>query len=241
MAALILGTLPRVSVSVSRISHQLEGQGAAAGPGSATCGTHAPCELSSSFSPSQGKLFARQTTPPGRPETRQVAVCPRAARGPPKQGRGMNARRPAGEGLQKGKTAGERGYEGWTQVAEASELAEGTNKAIIEAGKGYVLVPAGGEAMYTIDANCTSCQFPVSKSENGDLRFGCPLCQSKFFLETGDVAEWSPKSAGPVQWIIGTLKSKAPPVNTKVYPTRVSKSGKVYAQLKPKDSPPPVV
>jgi hypothetical protein len=45
----------------------------------------------------------------------------------------------------------------------------------------------------------------------------CPLCHSKFLLADGTVVDYCPKD-GPMQWVVGTIKEKTPPENTKVRP-----------------------
>jgi hypothetical protein len=48
----------------------------------------------------------------------------------------------------------------------------------------------------------------------------CPLCHSKFLLADGTVVDYCPKD-GPMQWVVGTIKEKTPPENTKVRPQRM--------------------
>lgn len=127
--------------------------------------------------------------------------------------------------------------DGWVQVAVADELIEGKNKAIIHDNAGYVIVKQD-TSLYTIKANCTSCQFPVvdgkteyvSNGDKEDITIDCPLCHTKVSLVDGKVAVWCPKD-GPLQWIVGTLKEKAEAVPAKVYPTRQSNSGRVYVKF----------
>lgn len=51
--------------------------------------------------------------------------------------------------------------------------------------------------------------------EGDDLTIECPLCHSKFSVVDGEVAEYCPKD-GPLQWFVGTLKSKTEPMAAKV-------------------------
>ncbi|MCO5579921.1 hypothetical protein L7F22_037043 [Adiantum nelumboides] len=120
------------------------------------------------------------------------------------------------------------------QVASAADLLEGKNKAIIHDRKGYVLVKRA-EGLHAIEANCTSCKFPIiegktSQQEDGALEISCPLCHTSFSLEDGRVLQHCPKD-GPVQWLIGTMKEKTPPVAAKILPARISKSGRVYVRF----------
>ncbi|OAE19830.1 hypothetical protein AXG93_291s1110 [Marchantia polymorpha subsp. ruderalis] len=197
------------------------------------------------------------TTAPG------VARGPRSlriwARGgksmPPKQGRGYNSKKASAQGVQKRMSNRDLDQEGWVQVAEKDDLTEGKNKAILRDNEGYVLVQRGS-LLYTIKANCTTCQFPMidgkrdsrheivswdpeasgdfsytylSKvlsllswspqvelvGEGDDLTIECPLCHSKFSVVDGEVAEYCPKD-GPLQWFVGTLKSKTEPMAAKI-------------------------
>ncbi|GAQ78230.1 hypothetical protein KFL_000090750 [Klebsormidium nitens] len=136
---------------------------------------------------------------------------------------------------QKAASQKEKSLEGWTEVAPSLSVEEGTNKATIHKGEGYVVIKSGDE-LYGIDANCASCKFPViegkvtTAADGKGPQIECPLCHSKFSLLDGTVLEYCPKD-GPMQWIVGTIKEKAPRENTKVYPARMSRSGRVYFQF----------
>lgn len=133
--------------------------------------------------------------------------------------------------------------DGWTEVLTVEDLPEGKNKAIIHNNAGYILVKRD-DALYAIQANCTSCKFPliegkVTTAEGGDdgtqvggAQIECPLCHTSFSLEDGKVVEYCPKD-GPIAWAIGSLKSKEAPVDAKVYSARISKSGRVYVRFGP--------
>ncbi|KAG0565082.1 hypothetical protein M758_8G158300 [Ceratodon purpureus] len=173
---------------------------------------------------------------------RECGVQVRAGKGPPKQGRGYNSKKAAADGIRKimrGRDA-DNAFDGWTQVLMQEELPEGKNKAIIHNNAGYVLVKKE-DALYAIQANCTSCKFPIIEGKTataegaedgtpGDAQIECPLCHTKFSLEDGKVVEFCPKD-GPIAWAIGTLKSKETPVDAKVYSARISKSGRVYVRF----------
>ncbi|KAI5056634.1 hypothetical protein GOP47_0028452 [Adiantum capillus-veneris] len=153
---------------------------------------------------------------------------------PPEQGRGKNARKASYQGLQRAMKGKDADMEGWTEVATAADFLEGKNKAIIHNKKGYVLVKRD-EELRAIEANCTSCKFPimegkVSQQEDGALEISCPLCHTRFSLDDGRVLQYCPKD-GLVQWFIGTIKDKATPVAAKILPARTSKSGRVYVRF----------
>ncbi|KAG6546895.1 hypothetical protein Mapa_011511 [Marchantia paleacea] len=176
------------------------------------------------------------TTAPGLARRRALRIWARGGKSmPPKQGRGYNSKKASAQGVQKRMSNRDLDQEGWVQVAEKDDLTEGKNKAIIQDNEGYVLVQRGS-LLYTIKANCTTCQFPMIDGkvelvgEGDDLTIECPLCHSKFSVVDGDVAEYCPKD-GPLQWFVGTLKSKTEPVAAKVYPTRMSNSGRIYVKF----------
>lgn len=166
----------------------------------------------------------------------------RAGKGPPKQGRGYNSKKAAADGIRKimrGREA-DGAADGWTQVLTVEDLPEGKNKAIMHNNAGYVLVKRN-DTLYAIQANCTSCKFPIIEGKvvsaeggedgtQGNAQIECPLCHTKFVLENGKVAEFCPKD-GPLAWAIGSLKSKEEPVDAKVYSARISKSGRVYVRF----------
>ncbi|KAL3684844.1 hypothetical protein R1sor_002866 [Riccia sorocarpa] len=154
---------------------------------------------------------------------------------PPRQGRGYNSRKAAAEGIRKRMSNRDLDQAGWVQVAEKGDLIEGKNKAIIHENNGYVMVQRGS-LIYTVKANCTSCQFPMIDGkvevvgEGDDLTIECPLCHTKFSMVDGDVKDFCPKD-GALQWVIGTIKERASPVAANVYPTRMSNSGRIYVKF----------
>lgn len=165
----------------------------------------------------------------------------RAGKGPPKQGRGYNSKKAAADGIRKimrGREA-DGASDGWTQVLTVEEFPEGKNKAIMHNNAGYVLVKRE-DVVYAIQANCTSCKFPIIEGKVGtaegvedgtqDAQIECPLCHTKFSLGNGKVAEFCPKD-GPLAWAIGSLKSKEVPVDAKIYSARISKAGRVYVRF----------
>ncbi|CAM6115715.1 unnamed protein product [Calypogeia fissa] len=166
----------------------------------------------------------------------RLRICA-MAKGPPKQGRGYEAIKASVGGVRKRMSNRELDQDGWVQVGTADELIEGKNKAIIHDNTGYVIVKRD-TSLYTIKANCTSCQFPVvdgkveEVNDEGqeDITIDCPLCHTKVSLVDGKVAVWCPKD-GPLQWIVGTLKEKVPPVPAKVCPTRQSNAGRIYVKF----------
>ncbi|KAL2653011.1 hypothetical protein R1flu_021139 [Riccia fluitans] len=178
--------------------------------------------------------FSRNTS--SRNSGRQLQIWAAGGKSmPPRQGRGYDARKAAAEGIRKRMSNKDLDQAGWVQVAEKDDLIEGKNKAIIHDNNGYVLVQRGS-LIYTVKANCTSCQFPMIDGkvevvgEGDDLTIECPLCHTKFSLVDGDVTEYCPKD-GPLQWFIGTIKAKAEPVAAKVYPSRMSNSGRIYVKF----------
>lgn len=184
----------------------------------------------------------RSTLGDGVHKSKERRVQIRAGKGPPKQGRGYNSKKAAADGIRKimrGREA-DGASDGWTQVLTVEELPEGKNKAIMHNNAGYVLVKRE-DALYAIQANCTACKFPIIEGKvataegvedgtQGDAQIECPLCHTKFSLGDGKVAEFCPKD-GPLAWAIGSLKSKEPPVDAKVYSARISKAGRVYVRF----------
>ncbi|CAK9198925.1 unnamed protein product [Sphagnum troendelagicum] len=171
----------------------------------------------------------------GNQRDKGLLVQIRARNVPPKQGRGSNAKKAAAQGVQRRMRGQDSDLDaGWTQVVSSDELTPGKNKAIIHNNAGYILVRRD-ETIFSIEANCTVCKFPViegkiSEEEEGNLSIRCPLCHSKFSLKDGAVMEYCPKD-GPLSWIVGTLKDKTSPATAKVYPARISKSGRVYVRF----------
>eukprot|EP00244_Chara_vulgaris_P011372 TRINITY_DN5601_c0_g1_i2.p1 TRINITY_DN5601_c0_g1~~TRINITY_DN5601_c0_g1_i2.p1 ORF type:complete len:251 (-),score=29.95 TRINITY_DN5601_c0_g1_i2:822-1574(-) len=169
-----------------------------------------------------------------------------AGRKSPKKGRGVDARRASAEGVRKRLEERDLNVDykdGWKEVAVVDDLESDddvSNKAVMIDNKGFVLIQQEDQ-MYAIDANCTSCKFPLMKGEvsltdtakggsDPDLSIECPLCHSKFSLVDGSVIEHCPKD-GVLQWVIGTMKEKDKPKRAKVYKTHVSRAGRVYIQL----------
>ncbi|GBG69234.1 hypothetical protein CBR_g3933 [Chara braunii] len=131
--------------------------------------------------------------------------------------------------------------DGWKEVAAVDDFDDDdvSYKAVIVDNKGFVLIRREDQT-YAIDANCTSCKFPLMKGEVTDPaevgsepepRIECPLCHSTFSLMDGSVIEHCPKD-GVLQWFIGTVKEKDKPKPAKVYKTHVSRAGRVYIQLR---------
>lgn len=69
-------------------------------------------------------------------------------------------------------------------------------------------------SVFTSDLCCCVTQVTTAADSKGP-QIECPLCHSKFSLLDGTVLEYCPKD-GPMQWVVGTIKEKAPRENTKV-------------------------
>nr|PNR33890.1 hypothetical protein PHYPA_023706 [Physcomitrium patens] len=207
---------------------------------------HSSCSSSSQAgcsSTTQDLAWFPQRLGNGSQTSSKRTVLVRAGKGPPKQGRGYNSKKAAAEGIKKimRERESDSSSDGWVQVLTEAELPDGKNKAIIYNNAGYVLVKRDNE-LYAIQANCTSCKFPVIEGtvsvaeaasdgpSQGETQIECPLCHTKFSLEDGRVVEYCPKD-GPLAWAIGTLKQKEAPVPAKVYSARISKSGRVYVKF----------
>lgn len=212
------------------------------GLSSSSASFQAGCSTSTQEFTSYTHRASQSTLESGVYTNLECALQVRAAKGPPKQGRGYSSKKAAADGIRKimrGREA-DNAFDGWTQVLMQEDLPEGKNKAIIHNNAGYVLVKKD-DALYAIQASCTSCKFPIIEGKvatpegaeggtPGDSQIECPLCHTKFSLADGKVVEYCPKD-GPLAWAIGSLKSKEAPLDAKVYSARISKSGRVYVRF----------
>ena len=128
---------------------------------------------------------------------------------------------------------------GWANVGKVDDLftVEKPSRPIVLAGGVKLCVYKLGGRVYASDLESTAYKFPLfdgrlSLDAKGRPVVEVPLDGTKYDLSSGQVLEWCPtEGQGPVRAVLGALKSKQPPINLKVYPTRIEADGSLLVKL----------
>ncbi|KAK9843710.1 hypothetical protein WJX81_003262 [Elliptochloris bilobata] len=126
----------------------------------------------------------------------------------------------------------------WIKVATLSDFPAGGRPTlpVILKDKSAIVLYRVDDDVYCSDANSTAFKFPLVDAKllerNGGPAVEVPLDGTVYDLDTGRVLEWCPKN-NPIRLLLGSLKSKSEPEPLKVYPTRISEDGTIYARFAP--------
>ena len=161
-----------------------------------------------------------------------------AAASAKKKGFGSSSPAPAAAGAapvgtHDGKSAPSGGF--WTDVGcTVAELQTKPVKPVILAGnKAAVCIFLVNGVIYSTAGVSTTYQYPMFDADvfdqDGKPAIRCKLDGTSYELATGRVIEWCPKEDSPLSLrnVFATLKAASAPVPLAVYPTRITKTGKV--------------